>query len=144
MNRPNNPVLGHVTCAVCSQRATVHQQSRGKGRYLYTKGCECKAQQSAGATFQNDVWSRAEWLNGVEPIRPPNVTPEKADFDPRQPAIEPAPAVAQKPAQPAPALAAAGSAEPAAASKRGGVFAALAALAVGAVVLILTAGRAGA
>lgn len=84
MPRVNNPVMGHITCSTCGQRATVHQTSRGKGRYLYSKGCECKARQSAGATFQAELWRGTEWLPGVEPIRPPNVPGELPDFEPGQ------------------------------------------------------------
>lgn len=101
----NNPKLGDLTCSTCGQAATVHQSSRGKGRWLYTRGCECKCRQSSGATFQNDIWKRATWLDGAKPIKPSNIA-ENPDFDPNAPraseieSSEPATPASARPAKP--------------------------------------------
>ena len=81
----NNPILGHTICSECEETATVHQQSRGAGRYLYTRGCDCKYRNSTGKVFQTRLWRETDWLPDANPIRPPNVGP--AEVAPEQPPI---------------------------------------------------------
>jgi hypothetical protein len=63
----NNPILGYVTCNECGLRASVHQQVRGAGRLLYTRGCDCKYRNSPGTVFQARLWRESEWLEGAAP-----------------------------------------------------------------------------
>ena len=42
---------GYVTCSECGERASVHQQTRGSGRLLYSRG-SCKFRNSPGRAFQ--------------------------------------------------------------------------------------------
>ena len=69
----DNPTLGQTICSECEEPATVHQQSRGAGRYLYTRGCDCKYRNSTGKIFQTRLWLETDWLGEIEPIKPPNV-----------------------------------------------------------------------
>jgi len=81
---PANPKIGTITCNVCKGEAEVAQMSGGKGRYLYTRGCECKYLNSHGKSFQSWIWNSATWDEGATPICPPNVDSEAKDFDPTQ------------------------------------------------------------
>lgn len=69
----NNPTLGQTICSECGEVATVHQQSRGSGGYLYTRGCNCKYRNSTGSIFQTRLWNETEWLPDAEPEMPLNL-----------------------------------------------------------------------
>ena len=47
----NNPILGYTICSECEEPATVHQQSRGSGRFFYTRGCDKNDPLSLCASF---------------------------------------------------------------------------------------------
>lgn len=155
MGRVNNPALGTIPCETCHQTATVHQQARGKSRFLYTRGCDCKYNASTGAVRQARLWFETAWYEGANPSKPPNVADATgtADFDPDEaeppppnpPPEQPrpaAPAAAPRPAAPNPEP------EPAVAAeeRRGGGLRKLASVVLwgGAafVVLAITGGRA--
>lgn len=83
-----NEVLGTITCDRCGETASVHQTKRGKGRYLYTNGCDCGCDQTKSAAQQTRLWTKTEWRNplingspvdseGEAVTVPPNVTTEK-------------------------------------------------------------------
>ncbi len=73
--------LGTIACGECSQQATVHQAQRGKGRYLYTRCPECKADQRTGKSFQTRLWHETNWYPGKKPEAPPaNVS--ESDWSP--------------------------------------------------------------
>lgn len=72
----NNPVLGYVECDGCAGRASVHQTTRGAGRYLYTRCSACGVDQRTGAAVQSRLWWGCRWLDGVPETRPPGVTDE--------------------------------------------------------------------
>lgn len=73
MAKKDNPVLGAVVCDGCGGEATVHQSSRGKGRFLYTRCPECGCDQRNGKAIQTRLWTKTEWRADANPNRPPNV-----------------------------------------------------------------------
>jgi|GEM_PF-1948424 len=85
----NNPVLGTIACD-CGQDATVHQTTRGKGRFLYTRCTKCGVDQRTGPSVQKKIWAATTWRDGVEKIKPPGVDDTAADWSP--PVTTPAPA----------------------------------------------------
>ncbi len=85
----NNPILGYTICSECEEPATVHQQSRGSGRFLYTRGCDCKYRNSTGKVFQTRLWYSTDWVPGADPVKPPNLAePPEVTPEPRE-RIEP-------------------------------------------------------
>lgn len=88
----NNPVLGYVECDGCQGRASVHQTTRGAGRYLYTRCTACGVDQRTGAAVQSRLWWGCRWLDGPPEQRPPGV----ADSVP-EPVAEPGPEPGQEP-----------------------------------------------
>lgn len=68
----NNPVLGVVACD-CGESATVHQTTRGKGRFLYTRCPKCGVDQRTGPAVQKKLWANTVWRDGVEKVKPPGV-----------------------------------------------------------------------
>lgn len=93
MTVKNNPVLGTVACD-CGQDATVHQTSRGKGRFFYTRCTKCGVDQRTGPAVQKRLWEKTVWRDGVEKVKPPGVG--DSDWSPPAPA---APAAEKKPDQ---------------------------------------------
>ena len=79
MATQNRPVIGYIHCPDCDTRATVHQQQRGKARFLY-KRCECGCDQRTGAAVQTRLFYGMERVvDDVEIKRPPNVPEEKPE-----------------------------------------------------------------
>lgn len=93
-----NPVLGTIDCSECGQMATVHQTARGKGKFLYTRCPECKADQRTGKAFQQRLWNETIW-RGEKPVAPSNVDDDWQPAAPKttesQPESEPKKAVQQ-------------------------------------------------
>ena len=89
----DNPTLGHTLCSECEEVATVHQQTRGAGRFLYTRGCNCKYRNSTGSVFQTRLWRETDWLPDTDPIRPPNVEELGEVAAAEQPPLEPEPVI---------------------------------------------------
>lgn len=82
MATKNNPVLGYIECSGCGDRCSVHQTTRGSGRFLYTRCGSCGVDQRTGAAVQSRLWYGAEWLDGAPSIPPPNlVEPEKSEAE---------------------------------------------------------------
>jgi len=68
----NNPVLGTIACD-CGDTATVHQTSRGKGRFFYTRCPKCGVDQRTGPAVQKRLWEKTDWREGVEKVKPPGI-----------------------------------------------------------------------
>lgn len=72
--QPQNPVIGHWQCTE-GGKAEVRQAAK-RGRHFYTQ-CECcGVQMGTGAARQTKIWNEAEFLPGVNVIKPGNVTDE--------------------------------------------------------------------
>lgn len=80
MTVKNNPVLGRVSCQGCGGECTVHQTTRGKGQYLYTRCDKCGVDQRTGAAVQTRLWNETQWNDGVEKKKPANA--QEADWTP--------------------------------------------------------------
>ena len=83
MAKVNNPALGIIACRDCDGVATVHQTSRGAGRFLYTRCTDCGPDQRTGAKVQTRLWHGTQWEAGQPDIKPPNVVD---DFSEKEPA----------------------------------------------------------
>lgn len=89
MTVKNNDVIGYINCDDCGTRASVHQTTRGKGRYLY-KRCACGCDQRNGAAVQTRLFNGTQWI-GAAPDAPPNLltTEIQPKTTEKQPEIEP-------------------------------------------------------
>lgn len=90
MATKNNPVLGYVECQGCGGRCSVHQTTRGAGRFLYTRCGGCGVDQRTGPAVQSRLWWGAVWLDGPPEIRPPGVAESGPEPEP-EPKPEPEP-----------------------------------------------------
>lgn len=79
-----NPIIGHLTCPHCGNRATVHQENKAKKR-LYYRCYEsdggltpvCGTVQITGPKGQEWIKSKMQPVKAETPIGEPEPKPEK-------------------------------------------------------------------